>query len=287
MLDYEAKHAFKYDYIIRVRPDVNVRMLDRSELFRLKSGDLAVRVVGAGEGIDDMYFYAKRDEMLKFMDLYNVDKMQEFKYFTKMFLIGGIHSFLANWIMLNKLKVVPMRLPASLENKYHISFLPNFDDALKEDIKNTTLNKDELKKCLNFFDKIKELIKNNNTEIKNLNYKEITAEFRIKNQLSYKLGQAMIQNSKSVLGYLKMPYILSGIYNQYKKEQFAYNDKINKNPSLALPKLSTYADYKEAIKCKNHLSYKLGEALIKASKNWYKGGFIKFMFEVIKIKNKS
>ncbi|MDL0088636.1 hypothetical protein [Campylobacter gastrosuis] len=84
-----------------------------------------------------------------------------------------------------------------------------------------------------------------------------------------------------------MPYILSGIYNQYKKEQFAYNDKINKNPSLALPKLSTYADYKEAIKCKNHLSYKLGEALIKASKNWYKGGFIKFMFEVIKIKNKS
>ena len=35
---------------------------------------------------------------------------------------------------------------------------------------------------------------------------------------------------------------------------------------------------------KNHLSYKLGNALIKAHKNWYKGGYIKFIFEAIKIK---
>ncbi|MEE3694750.1 hypothetical protein V2I21_06445 [Campylobacter sp. CLAX-22107-21] len=35
---------------------------------------------------------------------------------------------------------------------------------------------------------------------------------------------------------------------------------------------------------KNHLSYKLGNALIKAHKQWYKGGYIKFIFEAIKIK---
>ena len=34
---------------------------------------------------------------------------------------------------------------------------------------------------------------------------------------------------------------------------------------------------------KNHLSYKLGNALIKAHKQWYKGGYIKFIFEAIKI----
>ena len=39
-----------------------------------------------------------------------------------------------------------------------------------------------------------------------------------------------------------------------------------------------------ALKLKNHLSYKLGQALIKANKTWYKGGYIKFIFEVIKIK---
>lgn len=36
---------------------------------------------------------------------------------------------------------------------------------------------------------------------------------------------------------------------------------------------------------KNHLSYKLGAALIQAHKQWYKGGYIKFIFEAIKIKN--
>lgn len=44
-------------------------------------------------------------------------------------------------------------------------------------------------------------------------------------------------------------------------------------------------NYQKALNTKNHLSYKLGQALIKANKNWYKGGYIKFIFEAIKIKN--
>ncbi|WP_141031686.1 hypothetical protein [Campylobacter devanensis] len=44
-------------------------------------------------------------------------------------------------------------------------------------------------------------------------------------------------------------------------------------------------NYQKALNTKNHLSYKLGQALIKANKNWYKGGYVKFIFEVIKIKN--
>ena len=42
-------------------------------------------------------------------------------------------------------------------------------------------------------------------------------------------------------------------------------------------------NYQKALNTKNHLSYKLGAALIKADKNWYKGGYIKFIFEVIRI----
>ncbi|MCR6580345.1 hypothetical protein CINS5881_05125, partial [Campylobacter insulaenigrae] len=38
-----------------------------------------------------------------------------------------------------------------------------------------------------------------------------TAKQRIQNQLSYKLGQAMIVNSKSFLGYVRMPFVLSYI----------------------------------------------------------------------------
>ncbi|MBE6430620.1 MAG: hypothetical protein E7023_07085 [Campylobacter sp.] len=106
-----------------------------------------------------------------------------------------------------------------------------------------------------------------------------TAKSRIHNQLSYKLGQAMIENSKSIWGYIRMPYVLSYIKDMHKKEQIAYNEKIKANPSLKLPPLESYPDYKEALKEKECLTYKLGEAMIEASKNWYKGGYIKLWFK--------
>ncbi|WP_086228558.1 MULTISPECIES: hypothetical protein [Campylobacter] len=55
-------------------------------------------------------------------------------------------------------------------------------------------------------------------------------------------------------------------------------DKQNTNISILENK------YQEALNTKNHLSYKLGAALIKANKNWYKGGYVKFIFEVMRIK---
>ncbi|WP_289258486.1 hypothetical protein [Campylobacter sp.] len=115
---------------------------------------------------------------------------------------------------------------------------------------------------------------------KNINQQIInTAKSRIHNQLSYKLGQAMIENSKSIWGYIRMPYVLSYIKDMHKKEQITYNEKIKANPNLKLPPLESYPDYKEALKEKECLTYKLGEAMIEASKNWYKGGYIKLWFK--------
>ncbi|MPB17312.1 sugar transferase, partial [Campylobacter lari] len=68
------------------------------------------------------------------------------------------------------------------------------------------------------------------------------------------------------------------------QEQKIYQEKIKKDPSLKLPPLEDYPDYKEALKLKNHLSYKLGQALIQANKTWYKGGYIKLLFEIRKLK---
>ncbi len=111
-----------------------------------------------------------------------------------------------------------------------------------------------------------------------------TAKSRIQNQLSYKLGQAMIVNSKSLLGYIRMPFVLSYIYDKHKQEQKIYQEKIKKDPSLKLPPLESYPDYKEALKEKECLTYKLGEALIKVNKTWYKGGYVKLIFEIRKLK---
>ncbi|WP_411266977.1 hypothetical protein [Campylobacter volucris] len=94
----------------------------------------------------------------------------------------------------------------------------------------------------------------------------------------------MIINSKSLFGYIKIPFVLSYIKDKHKQEQKIYQEKIKKDPSLKLPPLENYPDYQEALKLKNHLSYKLGQALIKANKTWYGGGYIKLLFEIRKLK---
>lgn len=123
-------------------------------------------------------------------------------------------------------------------------------------------------------------------EIKNISFKHGTAKDRIHNHLSYKLGQAMIENSKSLLGYIRMPFVLSYIKDKHKQEQQQYQEAIKKNPNLKLPNLESYPDYKESLKEKECLAYKLGEAFIKANKTWYKGGYVKLWFEVRKLKER-
>ena len=148
------------------------------------------------------------------------------------------------------------------------------------------LKKQELIKVKQQLDSTKKQLESKNTGLKsNLNYPIFkgnlsylntmtSAKDRIHNHLSYKLGKAMIENSKSILGYIRMPYVLS-----YIKEQKQYQEQIKKNPNLKLPKLESYKDYKEALKEKECFTYKLGEALMKADKTWYKGGYVKLWFE--------
>ena len=93
----------------------------------------------------------------------------------------------------------------------------------------------------------------------------------------------MIANSKSLLGYIKMPYILSYIKETHQTNQKLYQEKIKANPSLKLPPLESYPDYNEAIKIKEHLSYKLGEALIDADKSKLKLGYLTLWFKCKKI----
>ncbi|EOH1977396.1 sulfotransferase family protein [Campylobacter coli] len=156
-------------------------------------------------------------------------------------------------------------------------------------IKNINLDSLRLKKSFQI-QNLNQTIETKNKTIQNkddlLNFQAQygTAKSRIQNQLSYKLGQTMIVNSKSFLGCLLMPVILLGIVISHKQEQKIYKQKIEKDPSLKLPSLEQYPDYREAIKLKNHLSYKLGKELVKANKIWYKGGYFQFLYFIKKLK---
>ncbi len=124
--------------------------------------------------------------------------------------------------------------------------------SLEQDLINKKLQTKQLEKQLNIVSN--DTIASNDNKI-TLIYSN-SAKSRIQNQLSYKLGQAMIVNSKSLLGYIRMPFVLSYIKDKHKQEK----------------------------KC---FTYKLGEALIKANKTWYKGGYVRLIFKDIpKLKKK-
>ncbi|MCV3522102.1 SGNH/GDSL hydrolase family protein [Campylobacter lari] len=100
------------------------------------------------------------------------------------------------------------------------------------------------------------------------------ASLRIKERLSYKLGEAIMKNSKSYLDCFKIPFELRKV----KKDHFK-NQKDQKN----LPPLKAYADYKHAQIAKTHLPYLLGNALLQASRTPFKIGYLSLPFKLKKI----
>lgn len=79
---------------------------------------------------------------------------------------------------------------------------------------------------------------------------------RIKQQLSYRLGAKMIEQSGSLGGWMSMPWALKRVHADYRKEVAQRGDR-------KLPPLHTYGDTHEAERVKQHLSYRLGQTLIR------------------------
>ncbi|HEA8080607.1 TPA: glycosyl transferase, partial [Campylobacter jejuni] len=103
---------------------------------------------------------------------------------------------------------------------------------------------------------------------------------RVKNHLAYKLGQVMIDFANNGGGYIALFKKLYKIKKQHKKEQKIYKQTIQVFPQLKYPSLETCPDYSESLRYKFHLSYMLGEVLIKADMNKFKDGYF-FLFKNI------
>lgn len=82
---------------------------------------------------------------------------------------------------------------------------------------------------------------------------------RVKQQLSYRLGATMIAQSRSVGGWLRMPFALNAEFKRFKQDQAA-------RANQKLPPIAHYRDAHEAERMKQHLSYRLGARMIANSK---------------------
>ncbi|XAK36381.1 glycosyltransferase family A protein [Campylobacter coli] len=103
----------------------------------------------------------------------------------------------------------------------------------------------------------------------------------IKNQLTYKLGNQIVK-STSLASMFLLPYKLLLITINHKIEKKILKIMSKKDPKYKSPSLNSYTDHMNALEVKNHLSYKIGQVLIRDCKKWYKGGIIKLPFSMYK-----
>ena len=94
---------------------------------------------------------------------------------------------------------------------------------------------------------------------------------RIKNQLSYRLGRAMIDRSTSFKGWLSMPFVALRIRSAFRAER-------RSNASKSLPPISSYADAYDAERVKQHLSYRIGQHMVRCGMTPW--GLLRMLFLV-------
>ncbi|ECR1819930.1 capsular biosynthesis protein, partial [Campylobacter jejuni] len=271
MEEYEKQNNFKYDFVIRLRPDAKyITNLDLKRLNEVNNGELALKIFPYQSGTPkDFAVYGRRNTMEVYSKIwYYAFFNKDFDFFEQIPKVLHNHHVARNWILLNNFEIVQTYIEEKLTGESLVSngyIMPNISREIYLDLLKLQGKVDNKK--LNRFEYFFQEIMKKYGKIENNVY--LSALQRVRNHLCYKFGVALIENSKSILGYIRMPYVLSHIKDKHKQEQKAYEEKIKENPNLALPPLETYPDYNEALKEKECFTYKLGQEFIKASQNWY------------------
>ncbi|HHS6641917.1 TPA: alpha-2,3-sialyltransferase [Campylobacter jejuni] len=285
---------------------LNIINIDKKGFENIDNSNISLDLIGMEllsslNKFSSFYIYPRYYDLIPFFDKYFTSKNPELKFQPPKEIYQSYIDYFEEsneWVRKeffpHKERLFPKKDLNNYKENYELREMkPEYWDRIAKFIADIIKTKNENILSLNQTLEIKnqELsnqtnqIHNLNTSLENkqnlLNFQNNygKAKARIQNQLSYKLGQALILNSKSVLGFLSLPFIILSIVISHKQEQKAYKFKVKKNPNSALPPLETYPDYNEALKEKECFTYKLGEAFIKASKNWYGGGYIKFILK--------
>ncbi|OEV52034.1 hypothetical protein AJY63_02555, partial [Campylobacter jejuni] len=257
MKEYENEMRIKYDYVFILRADSEFFHIDQN-ILDVQLNEIADSFFSWGSGCGSSY--GTREIMEIYASIYNFAEYIQHKYILNPW---DNHDTIFKWMTLHGVKTIPLKFYAKLSNTKCLEGLklPYFQDALQNDIdqlkKTNMLSSDKIVKIASFFNRI--VCDYGEIKCRTRSVKRrfvVNAKSRIQNHLSYKLGQALIENSKSILGYIRIPFVLSYIKDKHKFEQKAYEEKIKENPNLALPPLETYPDYKEALKEKECFTYK-------------------------------
>ncbi|EDP2720384.1 capsular biosynthesis protein, partial [Campylobacter jejuni] len=238
MEKYEKQNNKKYDFVLIVRPDLDYYPIEIEILKTINNNE----VIGTHEifphqnEILDFFFAGHRDTICIICSLWDALFDKKYFFLENNRFIDGFHAqrALQQWFIYNNIKAIypnsTRRINASASISSTSILFPDLKDALKQDTKNLYnskyLNVSSIQNVYSFFMMLCEYYNTNN--------------LHTRSQLPYKLGQVMVTNSKSLLGYIKMPFMLFFITYKHNKEEKIYQEKIKKDPSSKLQPLEFY-----------------------------------------------
>lgn len=93
--------------------------------------------------------------------------------------------------------------------------------------------------------------------------RKIGAVKRIKSHLSFRIGDEILKVKINKIRIIILPFIIIYLIVNYKISKYIYNFLSNFNPDLKLTPLNEYADYKESLKIKEYLTYRIGNLILR------------------------
>ncbi|EJM0339542.1 hypothetical protein NNQ38_001278 [Campylobacter jejuni] len=294
MEKYEKRFQKKYDFVLIVRPDLDYPRIDSVILEKINIGNVIAthELWPHHKEVLDYFFMGNREVIKKICDIWDAIQDTRLDFFRDSFR-KDFHAqeALHKWLVFNNIKPIEPHFAYNVNVARSISSksicFPNLQDELQKDIlnlKKQDYSSDIIEQNTRFFSDVVQFYGQVNICENDLldRSRFYSAKARVQNHLAYKLGQAMIIYSKSIFGYLKMPYILNKVYKKHQIEVKEYNEKIKTMSFLKIPSIECCEDYEEALKEKQCLTYRLGEELIKANKSKYKLGYINFFINTYK-----
>lgn len=132
MKDYESKNNIKYDYVIRIRPDLALStQLSLEDFGVLNASNIAVGIKD-GAGVDDCFFYATREAYEKAVNIWesmiNVKRLSPFEYFPKY----DCHALMLAWLVHKNIYPVTA-IRSSLLHAGKDVRIPNLKQVLSQD----------------------------------------------------------------------------------------------------------------------------------------------------------
>ncbi|MBF7059441.1 hypothetical protein IY972_00755 [Campylobacter volucris] len=257
--------AFSYLYLFLISRELNydyetqIGYLEKSKtqdsknnVYKVLLSDLYIKNGSCDKLIELLHNVDHKFFNIFFKRGFSTQKYLAYDFVFKSFLKNEFNGDVINYIKyLIVCKFFNREIPLSCENQfyaYNIVLNINLDDFYQIYMLNENRDK--------FIVIFKELL----FYKFELNKKNINENYNISSTLSYKLGDVMIKNYTNPISFFKLPFLLYIAKKKYVKKNLVQNNNVN------------------------ILKYKLGQILIKAHKNWCKGGYIKFWFDLYKLR---